>query len=280
MGESGHVTTVLQLTYRPPGGAVTQVEVLTFERLRALNDGATQRADFHVVALVDAGRGAVSVDFARYAIGPRSVVWIPPRAVHRWDDVAGLTGRLVLFVPTAPVTLATRAVAAALDVVPVWTADDGWDRIATALDHLQLEAVDGPPELAGILLSALLVRLSPPRLDAGPEDSLFHRFRSAVEEGFRTHRDAGHYAARLGYAPRTLSRAVHRATGRTAKEYVTERVVLEAQRLLAHDGLTAARCARELGFVDATSFSVYFRTATGLPPGRWREQVGRAVVPG
>ncbi|WP_263731180.1 AraC family transcriptional regulator [Cellulomonas sp. SG140] len=263
---------VQQLTYQPLGGVPRPVEVLTFDRLRELSAGGTQRADFHVVAVVDRGHGAVTVDFRRHRLGPRSAVWIPPGAVHRWDDIEELSGRLVLFVPSAPATPATRRLSAAPNQAPTWTVGPDWPLLTAALDHLELEAAAGPSELAALLLSALLLRLDPPGRDPEPDDSLFALFRDRVEEGFRTHRDAGYYARALGYAPRTLSRAVQRATGGTAKAYLTERVVLEAERLLAHDGVTAARCARELGFPDATSFSVFFRTATGLPPARWLAQ--------
>ena len=266
------VSHVLQMTYQPLGGVPRPVEVLTFDRLRELSAGGTQRADFHVVAVVDRGQGAVTVDFRRHPLGPRSAVWIPPGAVHRWDDLEAVSGRLVLFVPSAPVTAATSRLTAVPARAPTWTVGADWPLLTAALDHLELEAAAGPAELAGILLSALLLRLDPPGRDPEPDGSLFALFREAVDAGYRTHRDAGHYASVLGYAPRTLSRAVQHATGRTAKAYVTERVVLEAKRLLAHDGITAARCARELGFPDATSFSVLFRSATGLPPGRWLAQ--------
>ncbi|MBA9043308.1 hypothetical protein BJ996_000039 [Streptomyces phaeogriseichromatogenes] len=46
---------------------------MTFGRLRELNDGGTQRADFHVLAVIDAGPGPVAVDFhaTRSKTGPR-----------------------------------------------------------------------------------------------------------------------------------------------------------------------------------------------------------------
>ncbi|MZG17605.1 helix-turn-helix domain-containing protein, partial [Streptomyces sp. SID5914] len=102
---------------------------------------------------------------------------------------------------------------------------------------------------------------------------VFRLFRSSVEAHFRQHHDADYYARALGYAPRTLSRAVQQATGRTAKAYIVERIVLEAKRLLAHDRLTAARCADVLGFSDASNFSVFFRKATGMRPGAWQATV-------
>ncbi|MFH9426119.1 helix-turn-helix domain-containing protein [Streptomyces sp. NPDC017529] len=278
MVETGHVRVIRQMTYQPAGRRAAAVETMTFERLRELNDGGTQRADFHVLAVVDTGHGSVTVDFLHHPLKEQSAVWIPPGAVHQWDDIAGVAGHLVLFVPTAPVTHATRELVASPDLVAHWSIPNAdWPFIDAARDHLLLEA-SAPPEnfstgLPQILLSALIARLRPPHSEARSRHPLFLTFRSSVEAHFREHHDAGYYARALGYAPRALSRAVQQATGRTAKAYIVDRIVLEAKRLLAHDRLTAARCAATLGFPDASNFSVFFRKATGMRPGAWQAAV-------
>lgn len=275
MVETGQVSVIRQLTYQPAGCRAAAVETMTFERLGELNDGGTQRADFHVLALVGAGPGSVTVDFLRHPLEDGFAVWIPPGAVHRWDDIAGVTGHLVLFVPGAPVTRATRELAASPDLAAHWPIPEA-DRpfVDAARDHLFLETNAPPgdfdPELPQVLLSALVARLRPPHAAVRSTHPVFQLFRTSVEAHFRDHHDAGYYARALGYSPRTLSRAVQRATGRTAKAYVVDRIVLEAKRLLAHDRLTAARCADFLGFPDASNFSVFFRNATGMRPGAWQ----------
>lgn len=129
-------------------------------------------------------------------------------------------------------------------------------------------------------IAALLARLRPREAGTEGENRLFLAFRERVETDFRERHDAEHYACALGYAPRTLSRAVKRATGATAKAYLVERIALEAKRLLAHDGLTSAACAAALGLTDASNFSVFFRQATGERPGAWqRAAVGTVTGP-
>jgi AraC-like DNA-binding protein len=54
----------------------------------------------------------------------------------------------------------------------------------------------------------------------------------------------------LTYSPRTLSRATHETAGRSAKQFIDDRVVLEVKRLLAHTDMTATECARRTGFDD------------------------------
>lgn len=279
MVETGHVTAIRQMTYQPVGHGAATVETMTFDRLRELNDGGTQRADFHVLAVVDAGHGAVTVDFLRQPLRERSAVWVAPGAVHRWDDISGVAGHVVLFVPTAPVTHTTRELVASPDLVAQWNIPDAdWPFVDAARNHLLLEAAAPPAETATelpeILLSALIARLRPPHAEASSMNPTFRLFRSSVEAHFREHHDAGYYARTLGYAPRTLSRAVQQVTGRTAKAYIVDRIVLEAKRLLAHERLTAAGCAGTLGFPDASNFSVFFRRATDMRPGAWQTTVG------
>ncbi|WP_067900250.1 AraC family transcriptional regulator [Nocardia vaccinii] len=267
------MTSIRQLTYQPP--RAVPVEMMSFRQLRRLDTGATQRGDFHVLAMVRRGLGRVSIDFSEHSLTARTAVWIRPGVVHRWDDIADLSGDLVLFVPTAPVTPASRDLAMDPSTSACWSIDVPlWQLITVALAHLRLEADvaqdDPTPELLGLLLSALLLRLAPPTGADNIRNLVFRRFRDAVEEDFRGHHDILHYGRRLGYSPRTLSRGVRAATGRTAKDYLCERLVLEAKRLLAHDRLSPARCGQRLGFPDASNFSAFFLREVGIRPGAWQ----------
>ncbi|WP_166983729.1 helix-turn-helix domain-containing protein [Paramicrobacterium fandaimingii] len=266
---------ITQMTYQRQDTSRVPVEVISFDQLRALNHGQTQRTDFTIVAVISGGHGSVTIDFTDYVLASRCAVWIAPGAVHRWADIAHLTGHLVLFVPTAPVTPATRESAATPNAVAVWPVDpEIWNFVCGALSHLQLETspetTTQQTELPEILVSAFIARLKPPHTRAPSGNSAFARFRTNVEVHFRQHHDVSHYARALGYSPRTLSRAALKETGRTAKTFINDRLILEAKRLLAHDRYTSARCASELGFMDASNFSLFFLRATGQRPGAWQ----------
>lgn len=218
MVKTGHMSVIRQMTYQPEGRRAAAVETMTFSRLRELNDGGTQRADFHVLAVVDAGHGSVTVDFLHHPLKERSAVWVPPGAVHRWDDIADVAGHLVLFVPTAPVTHATREVVASPDPAAHWSIPDAdWLFVDTARNHLLLEASAPPGELPAevpeILLSALIARLRPSHAEAPFTHPVFRSFRSSVEAHFRHHHDAGLLRPRSGICaphPLTSGAAGHR----------------------------------------------------------------------
>ncbi|WP_116198759.1 helix-turn-helix domain-containing protein [Amycolatopsis circi] len=269
------MTGIRQLAYQPPRESGAPVETMSFAKLRRLDRGTTERGDFHVLAVVRRGHGRVSIDFASHPLAARSAVWIRPGVVHRWDDLGDLAGDLVLFVPTAPAAPGSRDLAA--DASACWTVPAAqWPLVTAALAHLRGEARAVPQartgELLGLVLSALLLRLAPPSSGGDAGQGLFHRFRTAVEEDFRVRHDVAHYARKLGYSPRTLTRSVQAATGRSCKDYLCERLVLEAKRLLAHDRLSAARCGHRLGFPDASNFSAFFLHHTGVRPGQWQSE--------
>jgi AraC-like DNA-binding protein len=98
----------------------------------------------------------------------------------------------------------------------------------------------------------------------------FELFRRAVEDGFTRSRRVQDYGAQLGYSVRTLTRATHRAAGIGAKELIDRRVILEAERLLAHTDLTSAQVSDQLGFDSPTNFGKYFQQRTGRTPGAFR----------
>jgi AraC family transcriptional activator of pobA len=92
-----------------------------------------------------------------------------------------------------------------------------------------------------------------------------------LESDFAAHHDARHYADALGVPPAALSRALVALTGRSTKELVTERVMLEAMRLLRFTDLTIGEVAFRVGFGDQLYFSRAFKKYAGAAPQAWRE---------
>ncbi|WP_326623218.1 AraC family transcriptional regulator [Streptomyces decoyicus] len=278
---------IRQLRYAPARGADLGVEVLSFERLRRMDPEhhrtRPQRPDFHVLALVRSGEGRHEADFADHLLRPGSVVWIRPGTVHRWTDVDHVDGPLILFEPGFLPAPGPAAHAAADSFASsTWRLDGQARELALlAADHLSaeyaaalLEPAASPPLLAHLLaalvLRALPAEPAPAPVGQGRDREVFHRYRAAVERDFARHHHVDHYAQALGYDRRTLTRATRAATGLGAKQFLDRRILLEAQRLLAHTDLPAARCAERVGFTDAANFTAFFQRQTGLPPSRWR----------
>ncbi len=61
-------------------------------------------------------------------------------------------------------------------------------------------------------------------------------------------------------------------SGVNAKTYLSQRITLEAKRLLAHTGAPVSRIADKLGFDEATNFVKFFRREAGCSPGEFRKR--------
>jgi AraC family transcriptional activator of pobA len=101
---------------------------------------------------------------------------------------------------------------------------------------------------------------------------LHRRFAQLLEEDYAAHHDAAHYAGRLGLPPAALSRALSQVTGRTTKELVLDRVMLEAARLLRFTDLSVQEVALRTGFRDPFYFSRAFKRALGAAPQAFRAE--------
>lgn len=77
-------------------------------------------------------------------------------------------------------------------------------------------------------------------------------------------------AARVGTHEKRLSRVFREQTGRTVFEFVRERRLGEAQRLLASSALSVDEVAQAVGFSGAANFSTAFRERFGLTPSSYR----------
>jgi AraC-like DNA-binding protein len=103
-------------------------------------------------------------------------------------------------------------------------------------------------------------------------DDLYARFLVALEREHARTREVAAYAAILKCSSRTLGRACARATRKTVKQVIDERVALEARRLLAHGSEPAAAVGARLGFCEPTQFGKFFRRICGTTPDAFRKR--------
>jgi AraC-like DNA-binding protein len=278
------------LSYRPTPGRPPGLEVLDLPGLaaRAVERGlpltVPGRPAFHVVVAARGGRLACSVDFTSYLLTAGDWLWVWPGQVLQFPDGHRGCEATVLVFPTGFPSAATDALIRDCAHIPhrLVTPDerrqtallrllDALVEEHAALSDLSLEAY---VETLRNLLSVILVRLvrlaDPRRRGRSGGGEPFRLFREAVEEDFRRTHRVEDYAARLGYSPRTLTRATRAALGCGAKRYIDDRVLLEAKRLLIHSSLPPAAISERIGFTYPTVFSAFFRQHTGMTPTGFR----------
>jgi AraC family transcriptional regulator, transcriptional activator of pobA len=111
-----------------------------------------------------------------------------------------------------------------------------------------------------------------------PDLRLYRRFADALERDYARHHDAPHYADQLAVPQAALSRALVTMTGRTTKELITDRRMLEAARLLRFSELGVGEVGYRAGYGDQLYFSRAFKRQFGEAPSAYRERM-RGRVP-
>lgn len=104
------------------------------------------------------------------------------------------------------------------------------------------------------------------------ERSLARTFVNEVELHFKSSKQVDFYIRKLDVYEKTLAREVKAFTGKTPKQYIEARLILEAKRLLIYSSLTATDICFDLGWDEATNFNKFFRKHTGLTPLEFRKK--------
>jgi AraC-like DNA-binding protein len=101
--------------------------------------------------------------------------------------------------------------------------------------------------------------------------ALVYRFQQFINQHFLTHKTVESYADLLSVSPDYLNQTVKSATGKTAHHHISERIVLEAKKLLTYSDLNIAEIADYLGYSEPTHFGRFFRRTLGVSPVAWRQ---------
>ena len=245
------------------------------------------RHDYHELIWTRSGTGRHMLDHRTVPVAPGTITVIGRGQVHVFEQARGLHGAAVRF---ADEMLHEGPIARA-DPAWLFAGCGGWNVTVPESFHAALEATiaalkdesAAPPDarsadLQRHLLSVLLLWIerwydgehTERRDDAGLE--LYRRFSRALERDFATHHDAAHYADTLAMPQAALSHALSLVTGKSTKELVTDRVMIEATRLLRFTDRTIGEVAFHTGFSDPLYFSRAFKRHAGEPPTVFRER--------
>jgi AraC-like DNA-binding protein len=98
------------------------------------------------------------------------------------------------------------------------------------------------------------------------------QLKSLIDRHFRTERQAPFYSAKLGIVTRKLNELTTRLCGKLVNEMVNNRLLSEAETLLAGTSLTVKEITFELGFIDHSHFAAYFKRMKGITASEFRRQ--------
>ncbi|MEF9480678.1 helix-turn-helix domain-containing protein [Chryseobacterium sp. 1B4] len=94
----------------------------------------------------------------------------------------------------------------------------------------------------------------------------YQDFENLIEQHFTQQKSIAYYASLLGISSKHLNRIAQTVVQKTATDVITERVVLEAKRMLMYLDESLVEIAFRLGYEEYSYFVRVFRKSSGMTP--------------
>lgn len=248
------------------------------------------RTDFYHILLLKSGVTKHFVDFQTIEIQDITLLFINKDAVHAFENTNQVEGKGIVFVDSFfcnneqdlqflhnCVCFNNFSAISKLNIT---------EEIAGVKQHFALmyESFQKPPEqyhatyLRNLLHNFLILsdrilrkQTEFESMPAGVDMDYTLAFRNLINAHIKTRKNVGFYAEQLNLTENRLYHATQNVLGKSPKQLINERLVLEAKRLLINSGKPVKEISFELGFEEPTNFNQFFRKMAGVTPGEWRE---------
>jgi AraC-like DNA-binding protein len=271
-------------------GTNQTLKVLRLEDLYVETKGIIPpfRVSDFLILFVKKGSGKRHISHYTFDITDNSLVVVPKHIIHAASYKSKPTGYLLAFSPdflldqSFPYKLLNTKRVLKPSLKPFMVLNNEQANEITAIFEKIIEECNSGFEekkqmVALKLLELLLVCdrffLEQDECDCTLEYSdTMETFNELIEENFRNHRDVQFYADAMHTHPNNLNHVVKKATGLTAKQTITNRLIIETKYLLASTNLTIKEIAYDLGFEDPNYFISFFKREEKATPAQYRMQ--------
>ena len=110
------------------------------------------------------------------------------------------------------------------------------------------------------------------------ESDIVREFNFLVEQHFRVKHTVTEYAELLFKSPKTLSNIFSKIGYKTPLQYIQDRKMLEARRLLRYSNEPIKEIAFQIGFEDIQSFSRFFKKHEDISPSEFKQNTVKKSV--
>ncbi len=270
------------------------MEAIEMERTKPSKEVQPHRHNFFTVIALENGVGTHQIDFKNYALKAHTVYFVSPEQIHQLevepDTLALLKGHVMMFTPDfllkysiSPEALTEMSLFFNCDESkPLSLTATDMERILPFFEKFKSEIDKQQPyqwEAVGAWLKLFLLECNRLKyenqeknikLDKRQADIVRH-FKNDVEKHFRTWHQVADYADSQHLTSNYLNEIIKSETGTSAKDFIMNRLILEAKRLARFSEMSAKEIAYSLGYEDAAQFSKFFKKCEGISFSTFRE---------
>jgi AraC family transcriptional regulator, transcriptional activator of pobA len=248
------------------------------------------RSGFYHIIWFDDCNVTHLVDFVPVKVKPHSLLFLNKDVVHRFDEREQIKGKVLLFTDsffcrTENDTKYLRQNILFNDLLHVTQLEiQTQSSVFNSLLQLMTEEIQTTSDefQAGILQNFLhnfLLHSEREKrkqnftiLKQGSDLDYVLLFKEFSEIDFKTQRQVGYYAKKIIVTEKRLNQATSKIWGKSPKQIIDDRLLLEAKRILAHTTDSVKEVAFQLGFDEPTNFIKYFKKHTTQTPIEFRKK--------
>lgn len=269
-------------------GVLTDFVLKDMGELYDLSGGSPDRPHRHsyfTLLMVKQGKGSHIIDFKEYELFGNSLHFIHPGQVHQLIASEKPEGWVINF---SKLFLVHNHISDQMidDVYlfnkhsespPLPIPGNQFDRyldIIRQIRHYDGLEIEYKREALGALLKLLLIQSNnhctlhknenPQSIETG--NQLVRHFKELIDLHYQQYHKVTDYAEMLAVTSDYLNKSVKTLTGKSAKEYILDRILIEAKRVLLFTELTNKELSYTLGFEEPAHFSNFFKRYSGLSP--------------
>ncbi len=102
------------------------------------------------------------------------------------------------------------------------------------------------------------------------------QFRKLAHENVKKNLKVADYAEMMNISPNHLNKSVKRITSKSASDLNDEIKLIEIKFLLYQSGLSVSEISHEMGYLDASYFTRFFKKRTNLSPKEFRDMIEKS----
>jgi AraC family transcriptional regulator, transcriptional activator of pobA len=242
------------------------------------------RHDFYAIILFTQGNGIHEIDFQKYDVSPGSLFFMSPGQIHSWELSPDIDGYIFFcsqdFYEMHYVSQKLRSFPffGSVHFPRKLQLGDDLKEYIHIIHKLENEYHSQNLMKNGLILSLLSqVFIHSTRLFSKDFDHLsssaglsyfkhYQDFEDLVEKYFTKEKSVTFYASLMDISPKHLNRIMQTVVRKTATDLITERVVLEAKRMLIYLDESLGEIAFRLGYEEYSYFVRVFRKSSGMTP--------------
>lgn len=281
------------LKYDFKTGLPQEFEILdiasTFEKHKEILT-TTHRTGFYHIIWFQQGCPTHLVDFNPIKIRPNTLLFLNKDTVQRFDNKAKFGGKAILFTDnffckTESDTKFLRNNILFNDLFSVSQfqikkqSELFENLLQQMMDELQNNKDNVQADILQNLLHNFLLHSERERrkrnftkIKQGVDLDYVMLFKDLLEADYKNQKQVYYYAKQIIITEKRLNQVTTKVLGKTPKEIIDDRIMLEAKRILAHTTESVKEIAYYLGFEEPTNFIKYFKKHSNLTPIEFREK--------